>query len=126
MGQHLQVLELKNNKMKRIVFFFAILISFFGFSQQIKVEYFEVRSEIATAKETLYIKDNKSVSIKDSLYNFKFPESTTHQVNNSKFSNIYFSNILKDNKSKEINFLSNIENINDVVFLFIYIIEKFD
>jgi len=86
-------------------------------AQQIKVEYLEVRSPAATLKETLYIKDNKAVSIKDSLINIKYPESKTHIIKNTNFSPMYFSNILNENQNKDINFTTKIDGIKDVVFL---------
>lgn len=86
-------------------------------AQQIKVEYLEVRSNIATAKETLYIKDSKAVSIKDSLVNFKYPDSPTHDTKNTKFAAMYFSDVVKNNDSKDFNFTAQFDDSKDVIYL---------
>ena len=57
------------NIKKCIVLLIAFICSA-TYAQQIHVEYLMVRSPIATVKEDLYIKDNRVISIQDSIINF--------------------------------------------------------
>jgi len=54
----------------QIIFLFIILFSFFLKGQIIHVKYTNVRSEIATVTEDLYIQDNNVISRQDSLIQF--------------------------------------------------------
>lgn len=53
--------------MKKIVLFVLLFISGYYFSQQIHVRYLRVLSSFTTSHEDLYIKNNQSISIQDSI-----------------------------------------------------------
>ncbi|MDR6159357.1 GLPGLI family protein [Chryseobacterium sp. SLBN-27] len=68
--------------MKKIILLVLLLISTFFFTQQIHVRYLRVLSSFTTSHEDLYIKNNQTISIQDSIItNNKLTDSWTMAVN---------------------------------------------
>jgi len=68
--------------MKKVGLFLLLLVSGFYFSQQIHVKYLRVLSSFTTSHEDLYLKNNQTISIQDSIITQnKLTDSWTMAVN---------------------------------------------
>jgi GLPGLI family protein len=107
---------MKNNIL--IVFLF---ISILSFSQKIHVRYVNVRSDIATVNEDLYIDGNQVISRQDSLVQFKNTGTTDGNVIVMKKSNnkkaYYFISNMNDSGERDFFFTSYIKFYSDNFFV---------
>lgn len=103
--------------MKNIIFLSLVLISGLGFSQKIHVKYLNVRSEIATLYEDLYIDNNKVMSRQDSLIQFRNQNTSSGTITAFKPSKttraFYYMSTINKNQNTRDFFFTGTVNGND-------------
>ncbi len=100
------------NLISLIFLFICLQIS----AQQVKVEYLQVRSEIATLKEILYANQSRSISIQDSIVHFRMADDVSHTEKKTGFSP-HFITTKGNNNSKMVQSVETIGGKNDIIYL---------
>jgi GLPGLI family protein len=100
--------------MKKIILLTLLFISGFYFSQQIHVKYLRVLSPFTTSHEDLYIKNNQTISIQDSIVTQnKLTGDWTMAVNldnGKKPTKQYFVSDLNDDSERNFFFTANVDS----------------
>jgi len=100
--------------MKNIILLLLLLVSGFFFSQQIHVRYIKVLSSFTTSHEDLYIKNNQTISVQDSIIiQNKLTDSWTMSVNldnGKKTQKQYFVSDLNNDAERNFFFTSNVDS----------------
>lgn len=94
-----------------------LIFPFLFYSQQVKVEYLNIRSAIANVKEYLYLKENNAISIQDSIVSFKYPNDISAKTKNVGFSNHYISNNINSDENRFFHFMEVIGNDSEHFYL---------
>lgn len=100
--------------MKKVILFLLLLVSGFCFSQQIHVKYLRVLSSFTTSHEDLYLKNNQTISIQDSIITQnKLTDSWTMSVNldnGRKTPKQYYVSDLNNESERNFFFTANVDS----------------